>query len=293
MKVEFAAAAAFALLLSTGARADYCPPLTIEATAPMSDAHNGLVVVQATLGTIQRAMLIDTSTAVSEITSETVSTLQLPTFGNQFGMYNPSGNPTEKAAAVSPFVLGNVSTKSYTFRVSNSTALSVRDQVGGSIGTDVLRAYDVDFDFGGGKINLVSPDHCDGKVVYWHAAAVAVVPANILPDGRIMLSVTVDGHPLNALLDTGSAASTMNSAAARSLSVNSVGTDLTHTFQSLALEGISVSNPNVRIVPQLADSSGKPVDSATGADMTLGLDVLRHLHVYIAYKEQKLYVTPR
>ncbi len=27
-------------------------------------------------------------------------------------------------------------------------------------------------------------------------------------------------------------------------------------------------------------------------DMILGMDILRHLHVYIAYKEQKLYLTP-
>jgi hypothetical protein len=27
-------------------------------------------------------------------------------------------------------------------------------------------------------------------------------------------------------------------------------------------------------------------------DMTLGMDVLRHLHVYIATKERKLYITP-
>jgi hypothetical protein len=28
------------------------------------------------------------------------------------------------------------------------------------------------------------------------------------------------------------------------------------------------------------------------SDFIIGMDVLRHLHIYVAYKEQKLYVTP-
>jgi hypothetical protein len=37
----------------------------------------------------------------------------------------------------------------------------------GTLGHEYLRYFDLDFDFAGGKLNLFSPDHCAGKVVYW------------------------------------------------------------------------------------------------------------------------------
>jgi hypothetical protein len=33
------------------------------------------------------------------------------------------------------------------------------------------------------------------------------------------------------------------------------------------------------------------VDDGLGSEMTVGMDVLRHLHVYIAFNERKLYIT--
>jgi hypothetical protein len=62
-----------------------------------------------------------------------------------------------------------------------------------------------------------------------------------------------------------------------------------------------VSNLNVAILPDfLRNKSGGPqLGSRLGGgsaheqvpDMLIGMNVLRHLHVYIAYKEQKLYIT--
>lgn len=37
----------------------------------------------------------------------------------------------------------------------------------GTLGREYFRYFDLDFDFANGKLNLFSPDHCAGKVVYW------------------------------------------------------------------------------------------------------------------------------
>lgn len=37
----------------------------------------------------------------------------------------------------------------------------------GTLGSDVLLNFDLDFDFAAGVLNLYSQDHCPGKVVYW------------------------------------------------------------------------------------------------------------------------------
>ena len=290
MKIA-AAALAIALFAATEASAaDYCSQTTIVATAQMASDPNGLALIPATLGTQQQTMLVDTGAAISELTDVAADQMQLAIFPNQFGMYNPAGNFSEKAVAVSPFGIGNVSTKTYTFRVAKLTP----DGAAGTIGADVLRAYDIDFDFGGGKVNLVSPDHCVGKVIYWKASAVAVVPMTVAPDGRIVLPLTIDGHQVNALLDTGSATSSITADAARNLlkaQSSAVGMEL--PVQALALDAISLTNPKLSVVKELKDASSKPLDPSLGADMTLGMNVLKHLHLYVAYREQRLYITPK
>ena len=64
-------------------------------------------------------------------------------------------------------------------------------------------------DFAAGKLNLMLGDHCEGKVVYWPAKALATVPITI-NDYDIRVPVTVDGHNLMAVIDTGASTSTVS-----------------------------------------------------------------------------------
>src|SRR5665213_3534924 len=52
-------------------------------------------------------------------------------------------------------------------------------------------------------------------------------------------------------------------------------------FQAVALDAISVTNPKFSVVARLTDSTNRPLDASNGADMTLGLNVLKHLHLYV------------
>ncbi len=75
-------------------------------------------------------------------------------------------------------------------------------------------------------------------------------------------------------------------------------------FKSLDLGGVAVSNLNVVIIPdltrtvrrkaaappvgyRLSDKRGDEADQA----MLLGMNILHHLHIYIAYNEKKIYIT--
>jgi hypothetical protein len=58
-----------------------------------------------------------------------------------------------------------------------------------------------------------------------------------------------------------------------------------YPFSSMTFEGISVGNPDVTIV----EDDGFKQKSDT---MVIGASILRQLHVYIAYKEKILYVSP-
>ncbi len=284
MRIGLIVLAAAAALAAGPAWAD-CAPLTIETTVALADNANGLAVVPATLGSEQRAMAIDTGTAVSELSQQAVGELHLPITTNQFAI----NGPKEKWAGVSPFALGGISTRTLSFRI----ALDGRG-ADGAIAADLLHLYDVDFDFGGDKLNLISPNHCDGKVVYWPATGVAVVAAGVQPDGRIVVPVTVNGHMVKALLSTGSATSSVTDKAARAeLGMTEAFAGDVKTIDSLGLEGISLTNTKIAVVSRLTDASNRTVDPALGVGMILGMDMLRHFHLYVAYKEQKLYVTPK
>jgi hypothetical protein len=194
---------------------------------------------------------------------------------------------------------------------------------GGILAANLLHAYDVDFDFASKKFNLLSQKHCDGKVVYWPADAVAAIPITLDSDGHIIVPVTLDGHQLRAMVDSGATGSLLNLEEAKSyfgITPGSADTPVIgsltgtkgsstykHRFSSLALEGLAIGNPTLALIPDLMHNrlgsdqgssvaSGSrirdPNASAGLGDMILGMDILHKLHVYIAYKEKMLYITP-
>ncbi|MEI9991264.1 MAG: retropepsin-like aspartic protease [Rhizomicrobium sp.] len=193
-------------------------------------------------------------------------------------------------------------------------------ELAGVLAPDILKHYDIDVDFGADKMNLFSPDHCAGKVIYWKPDAVAVVPMRVLHSGHIIVSVLLDGQPVTAIIDTGAYHTTLalpvaetqfdltlGSAAAPRIG-NLIGKPSAyvyrHIFKTLAFEGIVVRNPQVEIIPDLlrrvAADAAAPVTGTRigdprmfeGAAMLIGMSILRHFHIYISYKEQRLYVTP-
>lgn len=189
----------------------------------------------------------------------------------------------------------------------------------GTLGADLLRNYDVDIDFGAHRLNLFSQDHCPGKVVYWASANVAVVPMHVVNSGHIIVPVTLDAHQIDAVLDTGASYSMLTAEAAQDtfgLGPNSPDMIKTgdlrgplesgvyrHTFKSLGLQGLAIENPTLLIHENLvkvsetrAASTGSRIpdtnESNGMTDLILGLNELHHLHLYIAYREQKLYISP-
>ncbi|HEX4859940.1 MAG TPA: retropepsin-like aspartic protease [Rhizomicrobium sp.] len=193
---------------------------------------------------------------------------------------------------------------------------------GGILAPNLLTSYDADFDFAGKKFNLLSPKHCDGKVVYWPADTVAVVPIQMAGRFHIQVPVTLDGHRYSATVDTGASNTVLNldnatrdfplklgdadTPAVNTLTSSSKTAIYTHRFRSLSLEGIAVSNPLIELLPDLVSNKMRhatdtvsndtrirnPGEDAGLPDMILGMDVLHRFHLYIAYKEKKLYITP-
>jgi hypothetical protein len=168
--------------------------------------------------------------------------------------------------------------------------------------------YDIELDFAGGKMNYFSRDHCPGKVVYWPAAAIAVVPIRFGDMQHLVLDVSLDGHPFRAMIDTGAPGTTLTMGEARrvfGLTPADGDKPFEHVFQKLSFEGLEVANPHIAVIPDKTGSKDPNNDFVTGsrvhrvddADtsdpvMLIGMNILSKLHLYIAFSERKIYVTP-
>jgi hypothetical protein len=180
-----------------------------------------------------------------------------------------------------------------------------------------MGAYDVELDLAGGKLNYFSKDHCDGKVIYWRAAAIAAVPM-VYRAGHIQVTASINGKDVRAIIDTGSPLSVIRAAEAKRLfdvDENTAGNidagtvdgkkQFVHIFDTMGLEGIAVSNPRVLVIPDLVGRHDPNNGNVTGSHihrvddpdsdeppLIIGMNVISKLRFYIAFGEGKIYVTP-
>jgi predicted aspartyl protease len=320
-RVLAVAFAVFSLGLCGSALADDdCHPLTLITQVQLlrreGDPH---VFVPVTINGKERMMLLDTGGANSEVTSQAAADLGLPYVSIRYSLVDLEGEESHQAASVDSFAIGQLTTKSVEFVVSPEKYLFHDEpQYVGILGPNILKNYDVDIDFGGNKLSLISPDHCDGKVIYWPASTVAVVPIRVLRSGHILVPVQLDGKDVDAVLDTGASSTVLMMPVAEDkfgLKMGASGTlkasempdkpgvsTYEHKFASLNFGGVTVNNLSVSIIPDFLrnKSIAPPLGTRIGnipshehePDMLIGMNVLKHLHVYIAYQEEKLYITP-
>jgi predicted aspartyl protease len=168
----------------------------------------------------------------------------------------------------------------------------------GTLVPSALAGYDVDLDFGHDRLTLVRPNGC--AVRGWSKSPASVVPMEIQYRAHVRVPVTIDGKAMTATFDTGSTTSFLSlHAAAKFLGIDEKDARLTslgdipvndtaspvydYPFERLTFGGVTVTRPPIRIV------SDRVLDQD---DLILGMDSLRQFHLYIAYGEKKLYITP-
>lgn len=195
---------------------------------------------------------------------------------------------------------------------SNFMVLEAKDpgEISAGLGSSALAQFDIELDFAAKKVNFFSQDHCEGKVVYW-AKAYTALPFN-MSDQRIHIEMTLDGHDLDTLFDTGTNFTYLNErvligifgrdqADEKEVTINNRKMH-SAAFHTLSIGGVTFPNPSLLVTEDktrelaredvpIKDQNQAGVTLAHFPHLLLGLDAIRHLHVYIAYKERKLYVT--
>jgi len=177
--------------------------------------------------------------------------------------------------------------------------------VDGLIGPDILSRYDAEFDFGGKTFRLFKTHPCADHAVTW-TSTYTVLPFTLTENGHVRVAVTLDGQNVDAILDTGAPISVLSTQDANSLfrrNLNSAQVEAANpvsgpawgkgisvktyatTFKTLTIGGVTIPGPRMELV------EGRNFLGHDFATLVLGTDVLSRFHLYVAYRQQKLYVS--
>jgi hypothetical protein len=270
--------------------------LRIIASLQMQTTSDGRVTIPAQVEGHDYRLMVDTGGYINTVSMQLVKQEDYHPRKSP-GMLRGMGTTRlDSYITVKDFALGRVHGKDFEFFVDDFENPSAD----GTLAPQILGAYDVDLDFAHDKLNLISPDHCPGMVAYWTKTPVAVVPIEIQDKTHIRIPVTIDGKEMKAILDTGAQTSFLTMrAAARYLDISEndpalksrgnipvngmVGPVFNYPFQTLSFGGVTVSHPRVEMVGDRVWDQN---------DLLLGVGILRQLHLYIAYKEKKMYISP-
>jgi len=298
--------------------ADCVPTLRILSSVPMQSSEDRtIMVVPVTIDSSNRKFLLDTGGRVSQISKSTLRALDLPERTNEDRrLVDLAGNSSSTNTMVRRLMVGAREHKSVLLGVAPNPDLGKSLPYDGLLSTDLFIDADLDMDFGARRLTAFSTEHCEGRVVYWPADNIAIVPVTVAHN-IITFAVTVDGHTVTAVMDTGAQYSVMNMKLANQLfGLNKDSPDMRpltetsgertitaygHRFDDVAFEGVDVKNLRIYLMSDQAATRDRLRElsffnsgadgSVTVPDLILGMDVLRHLHVYFATKEKRLYIT--
>jgi hypothetical protein len=172
-----------------------------------------------------------------------------------------------------------------------------RQFIDGLLGRDFLSLFDLDLDVPARRLTLYHVDDCAGRFVPW-SGDYAGIPIAVPAEQAIIVSVTLDGRTLRALLDSGASSSLIAAPGIYKLGLDPavLSTDpsgeiaglgsrvLTvhrHQFSGLQVGNQTVKSPSLWV---------EPIHLSPIADMLLGADWLATRRVWISFATRQLFV---
>ncbi len=261
-------------------------------------------VFDATMNGKAVPMMFDTGSEISVITPQTVARLHIPRLHSRFmTLIGPGGSVRTSEAFVKQFQMGVAVGVGFKFPVvtlaDRHTGLA---RIGGAIGEDVFHNYDVDIDFPHRQAFLISSRHCQ-VVIPWNGA-LHPVHFRIAHDGAAEFPITMNGHRVEAIFDTGSSGNLGSSGTLMNRSLfNDLGLNSDHPQKIREAHGLGIGGYGFHVaVYRLHDAEiggvvwrhpivGVGGDSGEmGSVVIVGESFIRHHEIYISYPRRTLYV---
>jgi predicted aspartyl protease len=303
-------------LLALGATA-WSQPCTVKrlASLPFAPGRDGSPIVKVVINDVEQNFLVDTAAPFTAIDERVAQAMALPERSVQGTEIYAGGKAVNRYVVARRVLLGITEfTNLGLLRLSPG---ELGPGIDGIVGADLLRNFDLDFDFARNALNLYSKEHCKGAVVYW-TRDYTTVPFELSESQHLFFPVTLDGTNLSAIADTGSGHTALSETVAGrkfDLTAQSPGSEpvpgarpdgpwrFQHRFDILTFEGISARRPLIRVRADVNERAfnRKHIDKTQISpvtrveldheDVDIGMDLLRKLHLYVCYDENLLYIS--
>jgi hypothetical protein len=304
--------AAMVLSVAGAARAQDCGPLKQMASLAITTLPDGNIAIPASVEGHDGLFVVTMDDSHTKVSGEILDQLRV---GPRMLPFGSAIEGSDAILTVPNFKIANLDIKATPVLWLNDKPKQAG--VIGSIGTDLLGMFDLELDIAHAKLNLFSPDHCPGHVVYWTNGVAAAIPFTFDTTGNITFDAAIDGKPLQVQFSTRPGHSTVRPDVAQSVLgyqmppanplakgevPNPAPTPVPGNFKTLTIGGITISNPKIDITGVTIEGlkcDGKPhsfhgifVSCMKDSGFRLGLAELSALHMYFAVHEKMLYVTP-
>jgi predicted aspartyl protease len=290
------AGALCALALAMPARAQGSWPAECKLVAAASLPFHlvgGQLAVDVQANGTPRQFIVNTGAFASSINEKVADDLHLQQFG-----IRPNIRITDAGDAkathfthLDSLLIGNLDAKDIRLMVQENGP-------DGEIAPDLLRNFDVEIDFPNRTINFFRPHPCSGKAVYW-TDKFSAVDIDITKQGHIRVPVELNGRALYALLGTGNSSSLLAADIADArFGIAPQGPErITHgsqggevTVSATPFDSLKIGD-TVLQKPVIGLSSSEHSAHFDESSLILGMREMSKFHIYIAYRERKLYLS--
>lgn len=227
-------------------------------------------------------------------------------------------NSTHDRVSVGSFSVGDATGRHMQMLEADKGVVPTDATYSGYLTGSFFAQYDVEVDVAAKRVTWLTQSQCTdpNQAVFWSHDAVGVIPVSLAPDGRYQMKAMARGHVFNAEIDTSSPVTIMRrDIADEYLGLKSDTDDMKpvdglkdghqmqiylHVLPELIFAGGNVVAQNVplyiqdySLVPAIYRHIplGSRIDNERIPDLTIGMDVLKHLHMYFVPGQGRVLVT--
>lgn len=256
-------------------------------------------------------MLVDTGAVITLLRQTAVDRLKLALVeGGSSQYFGVGGTTTTKVARLSGVMLGGLTLSERKVPVAPDAEAGVAGEIDGTIGMDVLGAYETDLDVPGRHLRLYSGTPCSDADTPIGAGAMnirgtwAIQPSLNRRDPRLYVRATLNGHAVTGLLDSGAQRSSLYADSAMELGltpamlakdpstmVHGVGAQTLrvprHRIEELRIGPTLLRDWEVWVLSRIY--RGEVEDHSA---MIIGMDFLQNHRVWLAYDREAVLLPP-
>ena len=247
-------------------------------------------------------MLLDTGAETTILTPGVAKRLgaQRPQVEFDRQLRGVAGSLQTTEVELHSFAIGGVAIPWRRVRVAPISVASVfSGPLDGVLGADSLNSFDIDLDLPNNRITFYRRQACPAAAPAWTEPYITMAAGRSKGD-HLFFPVQLDGHKINAFIDTGAQSTVLATSAALALGLTpallardraavlrGAGPEQlsgrVHRFARLEIGGETIRDPEI-IVADL---------NLSDADLVLGIDIVRPWRIWLSYGAQKIFLLRR